>query len=68
MLKAILPLPNQPQSVILEVDDVYTARLWAHHFEVHLEKAVHQFQIWLQSELDLTLGFLWVDAIERAKE
>lgn len=68
MIKAILPLPNQPQCVVLEVDDAYTARFWAKHIEVHLDNAVHQFQIWLQSELDLTLGFLWVDEIEKAKE
>jgi hypothetical protein len=68
MIKAILPLPNQPQCVVLEVDDAYTARFWAHHFEVQMDNAVHQFQIWLQNELDLTLGFIWADAMEKAKE
>ena len=69
MIKAILPLPNQkPGRVVLEVDDAYTASFWANHLEVHLENHVHQFQIWLQGELDETLGFIWVDTIVQATE
>jgi len=69
MIKAILPLPNQkPACIVLEVDDSYTGRFWTHHFEVQMDNAVHQFQIWLQNELDLTQGFIWADTIQQSKE
>jgi hypothetical protein len=66
MITAILPLPNQPVCIVLEVDDAYTARFWTHHFEVQMDNHIHQFQIWLQNEFDLTQGFIWVDAIAQA--
>jgi hypothetical protein len=69
MIKAILPKTNGSQvRVELQVDDAYTASFYAHHFEVKMEPAVNQFQICLQNDLDLTLGFIWCDAIQEAKD
>ena len=67
MIKAILPLPNQtPACIVLEVDESYTGRFWAHHFEVQTDEDAHQFQIVLQNEFDLTQGFIWADEISQA--
>jgi hypothetical protein len=69
MIKAILPKPNGSQvRVEVRVDDVYTASFWTHHFEVKIEPAVRQFQIWLLDELDLTQGWIWADIIQPATE
>jgi len=69
MVTAILPKTNGSQvRVEVRVDDVYTASFWAHHFEVKMDNDVHQFQIWLLDQLDVTQGWIWADAILPAKE
>jgi hypothetical protein len=68
MVKAILPPPNQkPVCIQVDVDDLYTARFWTHHFEVQLDQVVQRFMIWLKSELDETDGFIWADSIQQAE-
>ena len=69
MITAILPKTNGSQvRVEVRVDDVYAASFWTHHFEVKIEPAVRQFQIWLLDDLDLTQGWIWADAIQPAQE
>jgi len=69
MITAILPKTNGSQvRVEVRVDDVYTASFWTHHFEVSMDNAVHQFQIWLLDQLGVTQGWIWADAILPAKE
>lgn len=69
MITAILPKTNGCRvRVEVEVDGQYTASFWAHHFEVQLEPALNQFQVWLMDELDLTQGWIWADIIQQANK